>query len=213
MGILDFLNTSNFELKVDDTTIEKIIVSDSAYPILTNRFEKQVAKYISLNMQDGPWLAGGAVRKLFTNETIGRSDYDIWCSSETQKLKIAKLLNSATGSVYKSDKATSFSFFTKDKQRYDIQLINEVFETPEDLLNSFDFTICQCLTDGNTYKFGENTLKDINSKTIRLVTEPRATLIPRIIKYTMYGFHISPEILELLKDSNQNIQWIGQNGY
>ena len=63
------------------------------------------------------------------------------------------------------------------------------YETAEDLINSFDFTICQLVTDGDDLITDEFSLWDIgrNKLAIHNVTYGVST-IRRLIKYTKQGF-------------------------
>ena len=51
---------------------------------LNSQFGRQLAEYLKLDIERGPWLAGGAVRKSYLNIDIGESDWDIWFNSPEQ---------------------------------------------------------------------------------------------------------------------------------
>jgi hypothetical protein len=71
-----------------------------------------------------------------------------------------------------------------------IQAIRHAFyASPEAVINSFDFTICQWVTDGEELVVGEFTLWDTARKRLALheVTLAVSTL-RRVLKYTSQGF-------------------------
>lgn len=75
---------------------------------------------------------------------------------------------------------------------YDIQLIEKrFFADAEELINYFDFTICQFVTDGTTLLCGDFSLWDLGRKklVVNKITYPVSSM-RRMIKYANQGFYV-----------------------
>src|SRR3546814_11060115 len=87
---------------------------------------------------------------------------------------------------------TLFRSFTKAGPELKVQAIRIAFhETLESVLESFDFSICQCGYDGTDILLGQWTLFDLASK--RLVPGQLrygTSSLRRVIKYTRQGYTI-----------------------
>lgn len=71
--------------------------------------------------------------------------------------------------------------------------------------------MCQVVTDGREFKFGDTTIDDIKSKQLRRNPTSQFNLtMMRISKYLIYGYHISDE-LQLLIETNSDILHAGNH--
>lgn len=145
----------------------------------------------------GPWLAGGAVRRTLLGTSLAESDYDFFFRTQQQyddfcewmidihALKIAETPLQTTWTVFADEPASG-------QLPLKVQAIRVAFyESPEALLDTFDFTICQLVYDGTDLICGEYALWDLGRKLLvpHRVSFGVATL-RRIIKYTKQGFYI-----------------------
>lgn len=139
----------------------------------------------------GPWIAGGMVRRSLQGEKKIISDVDLFFSSAEQLAQAKGLiLTTLGGSVIDERNSTLSMALAIDGKDVVIQLIGfRFFASIVEVLDSFDFTICQCGTDGTHLYVGEFTLWDIARKRLALhrLTYGTAT-IRRLIKYTRQGF-------------------------
>lgn len=215
---------------------------------IKKNFPTEILKYLNLDMENGPWLAGSMARKLYMKEEPGYSDWDIWFKNEQQYIKTSKLLNNLDGchvsfesenaDTYTHQLPIDFSILFKslgvkpensennfndlfvseeiteeendeDKSEHKIQLIRRrYYNSPQEIINNFDFTVCQVATDGKTFIFGDNTKDDIENKRLRYTpSSVRENIVARIIKYTVYGFKPSQELLEYVFNNKNNIDW------
>ena len=121
----------------------------NAETVVFDKFENQLGRcltnYLLFDMEKGPWLAGNVVKKIYFYENINKSDWDIWCSSQIQydevcdKLKCLAECQQSTTSI----NATTFELKIDDKPHL-IQVIKRKFyNSVDELLLSFDFTICR----------------------------------------------------------------------
>lgn len=177
--------------------------------LIGDRFGACLAQGLNLNMEDGPWLAGGAVRKLHLGQPIGESDWDIWFKSAQQFDRCEKYMHSLGADVaYSSNNATTFKY-NYNGETQQIQLIKRrFFETPQEVINQFDFSICQLLTDGNKLLLGKTTAQDLDTRTIRLGSDRmQSHVVTRLVKYIVYGYYPSRELAELIEQRTLEVNW------
>lgn len=72
----------------------------------------------------------------------------------------------------------------------------DYFSSAEEVIDSFDYTICQFVTDGTKVEVGDFTLWDVGRKRLVLhrTTYAVATM-RRMIKYTKQGFYACPGMM------------------
>lgn len=110
------------------------------------RTPKKVLEKLKAN--EKLFIAGGFIRSIVTNEDV--NDIDLFCSSKTDGERIAKeLVDGDESRIYRSDNAFTIKGFGAP-----LQIIHRwTFETPEDCIKSFDFTIASAAffwkRDGN----------------------------------------------------------------
>lgn len=162
----------------------------------------------TLSLEDGPWLAGGAVREYITNSIV--KDFDFFFKNQEQFDNFkTHLFNIGYEVKYENEhNITMFCAETK----YLIQLIKiKFFDTAEEVLDSFDFTICQFLTDGKKIMYPPFSMIDLFRK--RLVVHKinyGVSTLKRIIKYTKKGYYLcggaTTALLQQIIDNPQSIQ-------
>lgn len=113
-------------------------------------YEQQVENFLDLlepMSNPGVWLAGGAARTLITNERV--SDYDLFFKSHTEcdwtKERLRALGNYSC--VFRCPKG-ELETWKSTKGGPKVQLITKrYYSDAQDLINSFDFTICRFVTE------------------------------------------------------------------
>jgi hypothetical protein len=101
---------------------------------------QRLPKHLVKIMQDKEWIGsifvgGGFIRSIVTNEPI--NDIDVFVKSKQQAELLALKIAKDKSDVHETDNAFTI------KGNPVIQVIHRwVFENPEDVANSFDFTIC-----------------------------------------------------------------------
>ncbi|MGG4552579.1 hypothetical protein [Paenibacillus humicus] len=138
---------------------------------------------------EGPWLAGGAIRRTLIGMNLD-SDFDFFFR-DAEQLKVFKKSIESKGAkkTASNDHAETYMMTIKGKNRI-IQLIKiGYYKNVEDLLDSFDFSISQLAYDGTDLIFGKYTLWDLPRKRLALhkLTYGVASM-RRLIKYTDQGF-------------------------
>jgi hypothetical protein len=166
-------------------------------------FAKALARLPKIT-PDGPWVAGGSVRRLVARQEQD-SDFDFFFRDQAQFDAFCENMKALGGQrVNESDFNVTFRLPAAEAKPVDqdtfegggpelkIQAIRIAFhESLDAVLDSFDFSICQCGFDGTDLLFGQWSLFDIASK--RLVPGKLrygTSSLRRVIKYTRQGFTI-----------------------
>lgn len=166
-------------------------------------FSKALARLPKIAEQ-GPWVAGGSVRRLVTRLPQD-SDFDFFFRDQEQfdafceqmKPMGAKRVNESDFNITfrlpaAEPKPVEDDVFEGGGPELKVQAIRIAFyPTLADCIASFDFSICQFGFDGERLLFGEWTLFDVANK--RLVPGKLTfgtSSLRRVIKYTRQGFTI-----------------------
>lgn len=189
-----------------------------------SEFQHIILNVVKPSWTFGPWVAGGCIRRLLLGENAFASDVDVFFASEAQKdewvariqalypenvsLANANNVTITVNGVLLDNKVGVLKFQAVHVQYYD---------SPQAVIDSFDYTICQLVTDGVKLETGEFTLWDLARKRLVLhkLTYPVATM-RRMIKYTRQGFYACPGIMNDLLTQvatrpellNQGIQFL-----
>lgn len=162
---------------------------------------------IQPDINDGPWIAGGACLRWIQNRPVGEHcDIDVFCKNEKQAKKLIKDItetglkkyNGDINIVIKTDNAVTFNV-RADNQEWKIQVITcKYFDNIKDVISHFDITVCQIGTTGNNWVLGERTAKDINNRALRFnhITKYAPK---RLIKYWTYGYNPVPSTIEAIQ--------------
>jgi hypothetical protein len=155
-----------------------------------------------LSLEEGPWLAGGSIRRTLSSLPLDEGDFDIFFKDEDQYNTFKPFFTDGPIKLPKSPNSETYSLHKNDKD-YKIQLINTYyFKSATDLLESFDFTICQFATDLNNVLFNPLSLIDITSRrlVVNKIMYPVASM-RRVIKYSKQGYYMCEGALqEFLKE-------------
>lgn len=187
-------------------------------PVINSNL-RQIIDYLpQLDLQDGPWIAGGAARLAWHNIDLGDHDIDIFFANERQWEEYGKFCSKVDiENSFTTNNATTYQFKIKDLA-FKLQLIKkDWYRDYESIFNNFDFTCCQFVTDGKNVITTENAINDTNKKILSYNNHTTRTLdTRRVIKYSFYGFipdkHILKQIIELSHANNLAYNW-GQNDY
>jgi hypothetical protein len=173
--------------------------------------DRDIVSLIDPSVQNGPWIAGGAVLNWHRNEALEENDIDVFFNNLKQfDSCFGKLM--ATGSseiVYSTENAVTIHYRSKNSTIKRVQLIRKKwFDNAESVINSFDFTVCQLVTDGYTLVSGEHTMKHIKENVLELIEmPPKKDIVKRLIKYVTYGYIPNPNLVQYIIDNDTEINW------
>lgn len=153
-------------------------------------------------------MAGGAVRALVTNLPV-TTDYDLFFYNQNDFDCMAESLKAVAQETAKTQHHTTYLYEGKK-----IQLIKmRFYQSIEDLLDSFDYTICQlAITDTNLY-CGDTSLWDLARRklVVHKITFATAS-VRRMLKYAQQGFTICQGAIgKLLNEVTANPSVINSN--
>lgn len=178
--------------------------------LFTLKFQSLV-NIIEPDLDDGPWIAGGAVRWLKNGGRI-HTDVDVFFKTETQYTQCNEKLQFYLKRHHSSNNAVTYYGLLSTQRTargnlfYDrpVQLIRRQFYLyVEDMLEDFDFDCCKLVTDGDIV------IAHKNWEDSTLIFDPyhsndRASRLPvRLVKYLSYGYKIDQESLKKLNDYAQ----------
>jgi len=140
---------------------------------------------------DGPWLAGGALRRTLLRQEPD-SDFDFFFRDADQLTEFAAALDkSGMEKVRETDHHIHYRGRVGDSAiPIDVQCIRFAFYANAGaVIDSFDFTICQFAFDGTNLTTGEYSLWDLGRKRLAVhkVTFPVSSM-RRVLKYASQGF-------------------------
>lgn len=144
---------------------------------------------------EGPWIAGGSVRRMITDGKMGDGDVDYFFKSQAQFHEFCmKIRTEPTFKILDEKVNPNNQQWTlkvpASLSEVKVQAINfDYFENVERLLANFDFTVCQFAYDGTNLHCGDFALWDLARKRIVInnVRFPIATL-RHMLKYNRQGF-------------------------
>ena len=170
--------------------IQEIDVADPTpltdlYPVVNNADKKPVIE-IQPDLENGPWIAGGAALQWYQGLPVGKSDIDIFCASEKQADEVLKRLRRDSSHYvrYNTKNAVSLEW-----NNWDLQVIKRrYYSNIQEVIDSFDITVCQIATTGSDWVMNSNTAKDIRERNLRFTHPLHPDSIKRLTKYWIYGY-------------------------
>lgn len=140
-----------------------------------------------LNMETGPWIAGGCLHRIVTDKLITTDfDVDVFCADGTQVIAVERAI-----------RGKHFGL--------PIQVVkNHLFPTAKAVIDDFDFTVVQFVSDGSKLMCGENTMSDLDARRLRVnpLSEIRAP--SRLSKYCALGY--TPDVETIEKSTSCNVR-------
>lgn len=137
----------------------------------------------------GPWLVGGSVRRFVTGAAQD-SDFDIGCLNDAQHEQLsARLLELCAERIKSTDFYDEWKLPREDGDAIKVQALKHVRGDAAAILDSFDFTLCQCAFDGESLIFGDFALWDIGRRKMAIHKVSFAvSTVRRLLKYAKQGY-------------------------
>ena len=190
-------------------------------PVTDKRYQKIVTRFADLEF--GPWVAGGSVRKMWEDKPWIKQDIDFFFASSTQFKTFVDRVSELGKIEYKheTDNAITYKIYTgpiKEKKVFDklaslvclsdrtddpelspenwitVQFVRRKFYCSfEDVLNDFDINVAQFVTDGNIMLATEQALVDLENKLMRL--NPMSTKGIKPLRFAKYcAYGFKPDV-------------------
>lgn len=155
------------------------------------------------------WLGGGAIRRAIQGEKKIVSDLDFFFddlnSQDAQEFE-QKILQ--LGFKKESETAHVKNFYDGQLELQFVKI--NTYENVDQLLDSFDFTICQFVTDGNLLYTTPQAILDLGQKRLNIhkISYPVSSM-RRIIKYCKQGFYACEgTLINFLKSVNADQEFV-----
>lgn len=155
---------------------------------------------IQPNAKDGPWIAGGACLKWYQGQPVNMSDIDVFFRDAFQLRRVMNRIQD-TGRFHirhRSDNAITIEYTNNALEPTDglitrtvftIQLIqHSYFTSMREVIDRFDFSVCQVATCGEEWMLGEHTARDIRTRSLRPIGDIKPDIAKRLTKYWVYGY-------------------------
>jgi len=159
-------------------------------------FQEVIRCLVAPDWEKGPWVAGGCIRRLLMDQDPFASDVDVFFASETQKDEWVETVKRRHPMASVSSRENNVTIDIPELpglglKSLKLQAIHiAYYSTPQAVIDSFDYTICQLVTDGHRLETGEFTLWDLARKRLVLhKMEHAVATMRRMIKYTKQGFY------------------------
>lgn len=165
-----------------------------------------IVDLISPNYENGPWIAGGCVRRLYEGVPLMEGDVDVFVSSEEMAKSIrAKIL--ATNMYHMTNVVFGCEDFRNKENGITIQLIcQKHYGTIHDLLGDFDISAAQFVTNGKTILTTDQSIRDVHERVFRFTG--RVTKgFKRLRKYLSHGFLPDYGVWEILAEG-PNVRFV-----
>lgn len=144
--------------------------------------------------ENAVWVAGGALRTMFC-PTEAVSDYDLFFRSKAHMNVVRnRLEDDGFRCVFACPKGELFTYKWRSVK---VQLIAKRFySSARDLIESFDFTVCQAAFDGRSVTLTKEMIKSVKTKKlyVNTITYPVASL-NRMMKYKEKGYFVGEDVL------------------
>lgn len=173
-------------------------------------YDWEVVSVINPHLKTGPWIAGGAALNWWQGNTVGESDVDVFCRDSQQADRLIERIKKYERFTvkYESDNAITLDYWLDSnyEHRWTVQVIKRrYFKSLEEVINSFDISVCQIGTSGNDWALGENTAKDIEKRLLRFQKPLQPDTVKRLVKYWVYGYRpVDGTIDDIL---NTDLNW------
>jgi hypothetical protein len=166
---------------------------------------------ISPNFETGPWIAGGAALRWYQHRQVNDSDIDVFCANLRQAQKVIDDIKSYGRFTVKheSENAVTLEYWSQRgyEHQWTIQIIiRRFFASLQEVVDSFDISVCQVGTCGSEWVLGKHTAKDVREKVLRFNRPLAPDSVKRLVKYWVYGYRPEPGLLEEIQ-KNPDTRW------
>jgi hypothetical protein len=164
-----------------------------------------------LCLWEGPWLAGGTVRRMLMGERVDVADLDFFFPDHSTLQRACKQIERVANAELYTPRASTYRVPVGDGSQI-VQFIRKsYYDSLVDVMKSFDFRACQFFTDGETVVFPELALEDAQNKRLRIAYKGELHIegmLSRLHKYTEYGFRPDPKLIwDSLKKMRRAKKW------
>lgn len=175
-----------------------------------HRDDREPVSIISPNLEKGPWIAGGACLRWYQGQPVGESDIDVFCANMMQAQAVIDRIKSYGRFTVKHESENAITIDYSETgwaNKWTIQIIvRRFFANIAEVIDSFDITVCEIGTAGNSWAVGPTTARDIREKNLRFKLPLQPDAPKRLTKYWTYGYRPVEGTLEAIQN-NPDTRW------
>jgi hypothetical protein len=158
-----------------------------------------------LTMDNGPWIAGGAARRVFQNsECESGGDIDVYFPSLEMYNWGAEFLRQFAPNLYPFPGGTNgTTTAVGGREPFNVQLHCKHFpKSAEEILYRYDFSVTKFVTDGEEILYDPECLPHLKNKLLTSKLKYSKPKPKRLGKYCSYGFTPTPGMLAQIMNIN-----------
>jgi hypothetical protein len=206
-NLLDIFKDLDVTYKSDG---DKLPVGLDQYPTVP-QLDREPVAIIKPDINQGPWIAGGAALRWYQGQTVGDNDIDVFCANAKQAAEVIEDIKSYGRYQVKHESENAvtiyYHHFGEWHTGWNIQIITRrYFSSLEEVIDNFDLTVCQIGTTGTEWSMAPQTAQDIRQRNLRFTLPLAADCAKRLTKYWVYGYRPVPGTLEAVI-KNPNTRW------
>jgi hypothetical protein len=206
-NLLDIFGDIGFEARPVDSGKEPVIYSVPT----VHADDKEAVCIIQPDLENGPWIAGGACLRWFQNQPVGESDIDVFCKNAVQAQQVIERIKSygRFQVKFESENAVTLTYHKKDEwhNNWTIQVITRrYFSSLREVINNFDITVCEIGTTGTEWELGPFTARDVRERNLRFKLPLQPDSPKRLVKYWTYGYRPVEGTIEAIQ-ANPDTRW------
>lgn len=160
---------------------------------------------------NGPWIAGGAALQWYQGRPLELHDIDVFCADPEQADQLCQRLAPHCSVNFQSNNATTYGLDISTgitdltAKRWTVQVIKrKYFDSVQDVVNSFDITVCQIGMNGHEWVLGTAAAQDIRQQNLRMTLPLLPDAAKRLTKYWSYGYRPVPGLLNAIAQNPQS---------
>lgn len=162
-----------------------------------------LVKRLNLHKYDA-YVAGGAALAWYQHKSAAYRDIDVWFTKLDNFHRMNEDFRLKDSPRFETENAVTYRMIDHNNV-YKVQLIKLHTGTTEEILNKFDFSICQVATDGSSWFLGEHFVQDLKDKRLRVLRH-HPKIIRRLLKYWANGYKPDDStLLDIM--NNKNTLW------
>ena len=179
---------------------------------ICHKRDQTIIDLVIPNLETGPWIAGGSVLCWLKQEPVREHDIDVFVRDAAQFQQVTSRLRHG-GFQLHHESANAITFKTSSAAAHTVQVVKFFFNSVDDLLTRFDFTVCAVATDGDKIHAVPQFQEDFENKVLRLQGKLKEDALKRIVKYSVYGYMPTNKLLDAVYAKKDLINTFDQDQY
>lgn len=178
--------------------------------IISKKRKQEIVKEYKVFINEFPFdcvIAGGTLRDYFLEGKVNKAiDVDIFFLSAEERDKAKIWLDGVVNGDSLARLVIGDVHYHKHSE-FDVIfnfVFHKLYKDAQQLIDSFDFTVCAIAIHKNNIYFNSRFFKDLYNKDVNVINlETQVNVLCRLAKYKQKGFKVSKELLIKIFDYNR----------